>query len=57
MVPSESAGVIFTMNPVTQDKAYFVINSSFGLGESVVSGHVTPDTFICHKLTGIFTFV
>ncbi|HLN63008.1 MAG TPA: PEP/pyruvate-binding domain-containing protein [Symbiobacteriaceae bacterium] len=46
MVPSEVAGVMFTANPVTGARNQFVITGSYGLGESVVSGLVTPDTFV-----------
>jgi pyruvate,water dikinase len=46
MVSAEVAGVMFTANPVTGDRAEILISASYGLGESVVSGAVTPDTFI-----------
>ena len=45
MVDADAAGVAFTANPMTQDRDEFVITSNFGLGESVVSDMVTPDTF------------
>lgn len=43
MVPAQWAGVMFTANPVTGARDEVVIESSAGLGESVVSGSVTPD--------------
>ena len=46
MVESESAGVLFTANPMTANKDEILVNASFGLGESVVSGAVTPDSFL-----------
>lgn len=46
MVESECAGVLFTVNPTTADKDEMLVNASFGLGESVVSGAVTPDSFL-----------
>ena len=46
MVPSEVAGVMFTGNPMTAATDEFVINASWGLGEAVVSGIVTPDEFV-----------
>ena len=49
MVDADAAGVAFTANPMTQDRDEFVITSNFGLGESVVSDMVTPDTFITDR--------
>lgn len=44
-----SAGVAFSLDPETGYNKAVVINSSFGLGELVVSGGVKPDEIICHK--------
>jgi pyruvate,water dikinase len=52
LVPAEVAGVAFTANPVTADRDQIVINASWGLGEAVVSGRVTPDTFVLQKQSG-----
>ena len=52
MVASVSAGVVFTANPVTGDRLEILVNSSWGLGESVVMGSVIPDTFVMDKTTG-----
>ena len=49
MVNSHTAGVIFTVNPVTENHDEILIESSYGLGEAVVSGSVTPDEFIVDK--------
>jgi len=49
MVNSKVAGVSFTLNPVTGDRSQIVIEGNWGLGESVVSGSVTPDDYIVDK--------
>ena len=49
MVESEKAGVLFTVNPLSQNTNEMQINASYGLGESVVSGRVTPDSYIVTK--------
>ncbi len=49
MVESDTAGVMFTADPVTGSRDTIRINASFGLGESVVSGNVTPDSFLLAK--------
>lgn len=49
MVPSEVSGILFTSNPATGERAELIINASFGLGEAVVGGQVTPDTFIVNR--------
>jgi pyruvate,water dikinase len=50
MVNARSAGVMFTLNPLNGDPSRVVIEGSWGLGESVVSGAVTPDRFILDKV-------
>ena len=50
MVNARSAGVMFTLNPQNGDVSKVVIEGSWGLGESVVSGAVTPDRFILDKV-------
>jgi len=52
LVHAEVAGVLFTLDPVKDRADQVAINSNFGLGESVVSGRVEPDTFILCKETG-----
>ncbi|MCK4474255.1 phosphoenolpyruvate synthase [Candidatus Bathyarchaeota archaeon] len=51
MVNSKVAGVMFTINPVTGDPDQIVIEGNYGLGESVVSGAVTPDDYVVDKST------
>jgi len=51
MVNAKAAGVMFTLNPVTGDRNHIVIEANWGLGESVVSGAVTPDYFVVDKNT------
>ncbi len=46
VVPAKASGVAFTKNPVTGASDEVFINASWGLGEAVVSGYVTPDSFI-----------
>ncbi len=46
MVESEVAGVMFTANPINAATDQIMINASWGLGEAVVSGIVTPDEYI-----------
>lgn len=45
MVDADAAGVLFTVNAITGERSELLVNASFGLGESVVSGQVTPDSF------------
>ena len=45
MVDSECSGVMFTVDPATQDTSRIVIEAAFGLGEVVVGGQVEPDTY------------
>lgn len=49
MVQSEKSGVLFTVNPLTGSADEMMVNASYGLGESIVSGRVTPDTFRVSK--------
>ncbi|MCS7109563.1 MAG: phosphoenolpyruvate synthase [Candidatus Micrarchaeota archaeon] len=51
MVQSEAAGVLFTVDPMSQDYNKMVIEAALGLGEIVVSGAVTPDTYTVDKNT------
>jgi rifampicin phosphotransferase len=51
MFPSEVSGVVFTANPVTSSPNDLFLNSSWGLGEAIVSGRVDPDQFIVDKRT------
>lgn len=46
LVPADVSAVVFSANPVTQSRQEIVVNTSWGLGESIVGGTVTPDTFV-----------
>jgi cytochrome P450 len=50
MVDARAAGVAMTLNPSNGDRSVIAIESSFGLGESVVGGTVTPDSFLVDKV-------
>lgn len=49
MVESEASGIMFTIDPVTNDKAKVVIEAIHGLGEMIVQGAVTPDHYEVDK--------
>lgn len=49
MIESEVAGILFTANPINFNRGEMVLNASWGLGEAIVSGLVTPDTWITDK--------
>jgi pyruvate, water dikinase len=51
MVESEKSGIMFTINPVTNDKNRVTIEAIFGLGEMIVQGAVTPDHYEVDKKT------
>ena len=51
MVDPRCAGVLFTRSPVTGDSSVIVVEASWGLGSAVVSGEVTPDTYVVSKVT------
>ena len=51
MIDSKISGVIFTANPITNNLQEIMIESGLGLGESLVSGMITPDNFIVDKKT------
>ena len=46
MVPSRSSGVMFTVSPLATDGSEFLIESTLGLGEALVSGRATPDKYV-----------
>lgn len=52
MVNSDSAGVMFTIDPDSGNENVMVIDSGWGLGESVVSGKIVPDKFFVYKKNG-----
>jgi len=52
MVKAKTAGVAFTMHPTTMDDTKVVIEGTWGLGEAVVGGAVSPDRIVVDKETG-----
>jgi phosphohistidine swiveling domain-containing protein len=52
MINSEVSGILFTVDPIAGNPDDLVINASWGLGEAIVSGSVTPDTFTVRKSDG-----
>jgi rifampicin phosphotransferase len=52
LVVADAAGVLFTADPVTGDRGHVVINANWGLGESVVSGQVSPDIITVGRASG-----
>lgn len=51
MIESEASGVMFTVDPVTNDRSKIVIEAIYGLGEMIVQGEVTPDHYEVDKNT------
>jgi pyruvate,water dikinase len=49
MVESEISGIAFSVHPVTQDRDQIIIEAGFGLGEAIVSGQITPDSYVVSK--------
>lgn len=49
MVESEISGIVFTVHPVTKDKNQMIIEAGLGLGEAIVSGQITPDSYVVDK--------
>lgn len=50
MVDARVAGVAMTLDPLNGDRTRIVIDASWGLGEGVVSGEVTPDHYVVDKV-------
>lgn len=50
MVNARTAGVAMTIDPSNGDRSKIVVDASWGLGEMVVSGEVTPDNFVIDKI-------
>lgn len=49
MVQSEISGIAFTVHPVTEDPDQMIIEAALGLGEAIVGGLVTPDSYVISK--------
>ncbi len=54
MIMAETSGILFTADPVTGHRHTLTIDASFGLGEALVGGLVTPDTYRVDKRTNAF---
>ncbi len=51
LVSAEVSGILFTANPVTGARDEIIINAALGLGEAVVGGLTTPDSFTLDHTT------
>jgi len=49
MIDSEVSGISFSVHPVTENANQLIIEAGFGLGEAIVSGQVTPDSYVIEK--------
>lgn len=49
MIQSEISGIAFTVHPVTEDPDQMIIEAGYGLGEAIVSGQITPDSYVVLK--------
>lgn len=49
MVNSEVSGIAFSVHPITEDSNQLIIEAGFGQGEAIVSGNITPDSYILEK--------
>ena len=49
LINSEKSGILFTANPINGRRDEMLLNSSWGLGEAIVSGDVTPDQWVINK--------
>lgn len=49
LVSADTSAVVFSANPITGNRDEVIVTASWGLGESVVSGTVTPDTWVVRK--------
>jgi pyruvate,water dikinase len=52
MVQAEISGVAFSVDPITSNHDRIIIEAALGLGESIVSGHITPDLYVIDKRRG-----
>lgn len=51
MIQSEASGVVYTVDPISQDSRFLTIEAVFGLGDVIASGEITPDQYILEKET------
>jgi pyruvate,water dikinase len=52
LVVADLSAVVFSANPVTSRRDEIVINAAWGLGEGIVNGHMTPDTYLVRRIDG-----
>ena len=52
LVLADAAGILFTANPLTEERDQVMINAAWGLGEAIVSGQVTPDIVVVDRASG-----
>lgn len=49
MIEPEVSGVAFSVHPITKDKNQMIIEAGWGLGEAIVLGKITPDSYVVAK--------
>ena len=49
MINSEKSGIAFSVHPITEDQNQIIIEAGLGLGEAIVSGIITPDSYVTEK--------
>lgn len=49
MIESDISGITFTVHPVTKDTNQMIIEAGYGLGEAIVGGQITPDSYVINK--------
>ncbi len=49
MIQSDVSGIAFSVHPVTEDRNQLIIEAGYGLGEAIVSGSITPDSYVAEK--------
>lgn len=52
LLSARSAGVLFTLDPVSRDPTHMMVNATWGLGEALVGGEVDPDQYVLDRATG-----
>jgi len=50
MIQSEVSGIAFSVHPITEDRNQLIIEAGYGLGEAIVSGSITPDSYVVEKV-------
>ena len=49
MIQSEASGIAFSVHPITEDRNQLIVEAGYGLGEAIVSGAITPDSYVVEK--------